>query len=145
MEDIKKLTNEALQDRIAVNKMRIGEIEECLPYADGQAYFNDREALVLLHARQDDLRIELVHRQDAAERRAHAAKLENAKPVPSPTTEYVKQGEEPPILDIRPQRVEDQARIQALETALAECAKQFRSMGCLSHAQTAWAVLENKE
>ena len=106
MEDIKKLTNEALQDRIAANKMRAGEIEEWLPYADGPAYYNDREALVLLRARQDDLQIEL---------------------------------------DIRRQRVEDQARIQALETALAECAKQFRSMGCLSHAQMAQTALENKE
>ena len=145
MEDIKKLTNEELQDRIAANKMRVGEIEECLPYADGLAYFNDREALILLRARQDDLRIELVHRQDVEERRAHAAELENAKLVPPPTTEYVKQGEEPPILDIRRQRVEDQARIQALETALTKCAKQFRSMGCLGHAQMAQTALEDKE
>jgi len=65
MEDVKTYSDRELQDQIARCKMQAAEIEEVLPYADGQAYYQDRDRLHSIRQRQRVLQGEVTRRKEA--------------------------------------------------------------------------------
>lgn len=65
MEDVKNYTDQELIDQIAVCRMRASEIREEMQYADGQAYYQDKDRLHSVRQRQGVLQGEMTRRKEA--------------------------------------------------------------------------------
>lgn len=63
MTDIRNLTDEQLNDREASLRKQISEIQSALPYADGQAYYNDKRELNMLNRKLTEVNSEQQYRK----------------------------------------------------------------------------------
>lgn len=70
MEDVKKYSDQELADKIAACRMRASEISDDLPYADGQAYYQDLDTINSLRQRLGVLQGEVTRRREINEEHA---------------------------------------------------------------------------
>lgn len=59
------MTDHQLNERLAALRMKISEIRDLLPYADGPAYYNDKAALNALNREMVRVQAEIQARKDA--------------------------------------------------------------------------------